>query len=174
MEKRQKILLGLLGLTILVALYVQFGMGGPGAKPGEANATGTAGMLAAKQAADQAKLTPLEAYKLEILAANATANPFYDGRGSLTAEDDQGGGKGEGPVYSGFIQSGRRVFAVIDGIEYAAGDQLADESYRVKSIERSLVVLERTDGSTGRKFTKRVSLVENDADKIRIRVVKKR
>jgi hypothetical protein len=41
-------------------------------------------------------------------------------------------------------------------------------------VDKNFVMLERTDGSTGRKLTRRVPLVEDDMDKIRIRVVKKR
>jgi len=63
---------------------------------------------------------------------------------------------------------------VLNGVEYARGDALAEGGYSVQSIDKNLVVLERTDGSTGRKLTKRVPLVEDDTDKIRIRVVKKR
>lgn len=168
MEKRQKILLGLLGLTIAVALYMQFAAPVPPAGPAQpapgAGAPGVPGL-------DQVRLSAADAYRLELLAQNATGNPFYGGQGILTAEEP--GGQGEGPVYSGFIQAGKKVFAVLDGIEYAAGDELADGGYRVKSIDKTLVVLERTDGSTGRKTSRSVPLVESEADKIRIRVVKK-
>lgn len=167
MERRQKILLGVMGLTILVALYMQFATGGPAPKDAPKPAAGQA-----LPGAEQLKLAPAEAYRLELLAQNATSNPFYQGLGVLTAEEPSG--QGEGPVYSGFIQAGRRAFAVLDGIEYAPGDELADGGWKVKSIDKALVVLERTDGSTGRRVTRSVPLVESEADKIRIRVVKKR
>lgn len=167
MERRQKILLGVMGLTILVALYMQFGMDAPAVQ--EAAKPAGAAVL---PGAEQLRLAPAESYRLEVLAQNATRNPFYQGLGVLTAEEPSG--QGEGPVYSGFIQAGKRAFAVLDGIEYGPGDELADGGWKVKSIDRALVVLERTDGSTGRKVTKSVPLVESDADKIRIRVVKKR
>lgn len=172
MEKRQKILLGLMGLTIAVALYMQLSADPPAQAPKAPQAAGAPQAPdAALLAASQARLSPQDAYRLELLAQNATANPFYEGQGVLTSEEP--GGQGEGPVYSGYIQAGKRVFAVLDGIEYAAGDELAEGGYRVKSIEKTLVVLERTDGSTGRKTTRSVPLVESEADKIRIRVVKK-
>lgn len=172
MEKRQKILLGLLGLTIAVALYMQFAAPVPPAGPPAGPAQQAPGAAApGVPGLDQVRLSAADAYRLELLAQNATGNPFYGGQGILTAEEP--GGQGEGPVYSGFIQAGKKVFAVLDGIEYAAGDELADGGYRVKSIDKTLVVLERTDGSTGRKTSRSVPLVESEADKIRIRVVKK-
>lgn len=167
MERRQKILLGVMGVTVLAGLYMQFATGGPApaVDPKPAAAVALPG-------ADQLKLAPAESYRLEVLAQNATSNPFYKGLGVLTAEEPSG--QGEGPVYSGFIQAGKRAFAVLDGIEYGPGDELAEGGWKVKGIDRSFVALERTDGSTGRKVAKNVPLVESDADKIRIRVVKKR
>lgn len=167
MERRQKILLGVMGLTVLVALYMQFAMDAPAPKEAPKPASGQA-----LPGADQFRLTPAEDYRLAVLAQNATANPFYQGLGVLTAEEPAG--QGDGPVYSGFIQAGKRAFAVLDGIEYGPGDELAEGGWKVKSIDKALVVLERTDGSTGRKVSKSVPLVESEADKIRIRVVKKR
>lgn len=167
MEKRQKILLGVMALTILVALYMQFAVDAPAPKQAPKPAEGQA-----LPGAEQLRLAPADSYRLEVLAQNATNNPFYMGQGVLTADDPTG--QGEGPVYSGFIQAGKRAFAVLDGIEYGPGDELADGGWKVKSIDRALVVLERTDGSTGRKVTKSVPLVESEADKIRIRVVKKK
>ncbi len=167
MEKRQKILLGVMALTILVALYMQFGTDSP-APAGAPQAAGGQPL----PGADQFRLAPAESYRLEVLAQNATTDPFYRGLGVLTAEEPSG--QGEGPVYSGFIQAGKRAFAVLDGIEYGPGDELADGGWKVKSIDKALVLLERTDGSTGRKVTRSVPLVESETDKIRIRVVKKR
>jgi hypothetical protein len=115
-------------------------------------------------------------YKLGLLADNSTQNPFFEGRGVLTLEEgDESAGAGEpAPVYSGYIRAGKRAFAVIDGIEYASGDQLAESDYRLQSIDKSAVVLERTDATSGRKMTRRIPLVEDATDNIRIRVVKRR
>lgn len=126
----------------------------------------------------QAKLPGDLAYRIALLADNATQNPFYGEGGALSQDDDRSLGAGQGAsgglVYSGYMKVGQKVYAVINGMEYARGDELAEGGYVVQGIDKTNVLLERTDGSTGRKFIKRVPLVEDDTDKIRIRVVKKR
>ena len=134
----------------------------PGAAPGAAP-TGASKVMVDEVAKnmDKARLTPQQAYRLGLLTDNATGNPFYGGQGGISLEDDRG-------------MDGNKLFAVINGVEYAIGDELAEGDYRVQGIDKNFVVLERTDGSTGRRLTRRVPLVEDDTDKIRIRVVKKR
>jgi len=172
MEKRERILLGVMAATLLAAggMYLS-GPSQPAAPAGRA-ALAAVGMGEMVKSVEQSKLTPEQTYRLTLLAQNATGDPFYGGASGITQDDPQGAS--EEQVYSGFIKVGQRVLAVINGIEYACGDKLAEGGYVVQSIDKNAVVLERADGSTGRKYTKRVPLVEDDADKIRIRVVKKR
>lgn len=182
MQKRQRILLGLMGLTIAVALAMQ--ATGPSVPekpaPGSAGSPGLPGLPGTpdnlQQLLEQVRASTGDLYKLGLMADNSTQNPFYEGRGVIAMEEDGGlGAPGEAEfVYSGYIQAGKKAFAVIDGIEYAKGDQLADSVYKVDSIEKDAVVLERTDGTTGRKLTRRIPLVEDVTDTIRIRVVKRR
>jgi len=171
MEKREKIMLGFMAATLVAAGGMYFSS--PSTPPGPAGqAAPVVNMDDVGKSVEQAKLTPEQSYRLTLLAQNATGDPFYGGASGLTQDDPQGGSDEQ--VYSGFIKVGQRVLAVINGIEYACGDKLADGGYVVQAIDKSAVVLERTDSSNGRKYTKRVPLVEDDADKIRIRVVKKR
>jgi hypothetical protein len=150
---------------------------GPEAKPGTTGVS-KALMDEVSKGVDQARLSPQQVYRIGLVVDNATGNPFYGGSGGIALEEDRGlGGLGGGAaefVYSGYMKLGNKLFAVINGVEYASGDELAEGGYRVQGIDKTFVVLERTDGSTGRKLTRRVPLVEDDTDKIRIRVVKKR
>ncbi|OGR34347.1 MAG: hypothetical protein A2051_01105 [Desulfovibrionales bacterium GWA2_65_9] len=178
MQKREKQLLGVMAVALMVGAYMY--VSAPG-KPAPAPvATGASKVVVDEvaKAMDQARLTPQQAYRLGLLADNATGNPFYGGSGGISLEEDRslGGPGAEGPefVYSGYMKLGKKLFAVLNGVEYAIGDELAEGGYRVQGIDRNFVILERTDGSTGRKLTRRVPLVEDDTDKIRIRVVKKR
>jgi hypothetical protein len=177
MQKREKQLLGVMAVVLLVGAYMTFSAPG---KPAPGSAAPGASKVVVDEATksmDQARLTPQQAYRLDLLTSNATANPFYGGVGGISLEEDRGlGGPGGGAefVYSGYMKLGTKLFAVLNGVEYASGDELAEGGYRVQSIDKNFVVLERTDGSTGRKLTRRVPLVEDDTDKIRIRVVKKR
>ena len=54
--------------------------------------------------------------------------------------------------YTGFMQMGDKRFAIINGFEYAPGDQLQEGGYKVSSVTPSKVVIVSTDGSN-RKFT---------------------
>lgn len=177
MEKREKLLLGVLAATLAVAGAMHFASpSAPMATAGPASVQ--LNMDEMTKAVEQAKLPAEKAYRIAILADNATGDPFYGGQGGLSQEENQGQAAGQGGaaeiVYSGYIKIGQKIFAVLNGVEYARGDELADGGYAVQAIDKNSVLLERTDGSTGRKFTKRVPLVEDDTDKIRIRVVKKR
>ena len=50
-------------------------------------------------------------------------------------------------TYTGFMQMGDKKFAIINGFEYAPGDQLQEGGYRVSSIMPNQVVVVSTDGS---------------------------
>jgi hypothetical protein len=173
MEKREKILLGVLAATLVVAGGLHFSTPDTGTGPGGA-ASAPLNLDEVAGAVEQARLTPQLAYRIELLADNATGDPFYGGQGGLLQDESQDGQGDAEYVYSGYIKIGQKIFAVINGVEYAQGDELAEGGYLVQAIDKNSVLLERTDGSSGRKFTRRVPLVEDDTDKIRIRVVKKR
>ncbi|MBW2436999.1 MAG: hypothetical protein JRF29_06960 [Deltaproteobacteria bacterium] len=54
-------------------------------------------------------------------------------------------------TYTGFMQMGDKRFAIINGFEYAPGDQLLEGGYKVSSVTPSKVVIVSTDGSN-KKF----------------------
>jgi hypothetical protein len=176
MQKREKQLLGVMAAALVVGAYMYVSAPGQKAADGPA-ATGASKVVVDEVAKsmDKARLTPQQSYRLGLLMDNATGNPFFTGAGGIALEEDLGqGGEGAEFVYSGYMKLGKKLFAVVNGIEYAIGDELAEGGYLVKNIDKNFVILERTDGSMGRKLTRRVPLVEDDTDKIRIRVVKKR
>ena len=49
--------------------------------------------------------------------------------------------------YTGFMQMGDKKFAIIDGLEYAAGDELVQGGFKVRSITPRQVVIVSTDRS---------------------------
>jgi len=170
MEKREKVLLGLVAATALAAGITL--LSGPSRPPVASAPASAAGLDDVVRDMERAKLTPELTYRLSVLTQSTTVDPFY-GRVSAIAQDNASQG-GDEMVYSGYMKIGNKLFAVIDGIEYACGDRLADGDYVLSAIERNAVLLERTDSASGRKYTKRIPLVEDDADKIRVRVVKQR
>ena len=178
MQKREKQLLGVMALVVVVAGYML--LSSPGAPVPQTKAPGASKALMDEvtKSVGQAKLSPEQAYRIGLLVEPPPGNPFYEGGGGISMDEDRGleGAGGAAPefVYSGYMKLGQKLYAVVNGVEYARGDELAEGGYRVQGIDKNFVVLERTDGSTGRKLTRRVPLVEDDTDKIRIRVVKKR
>lgn len=52
-------------------------------------------------------------------------------------------------AYTGYIETGRKIMAIINGIEYSVGDTLDIGGYTVKSISPERVVIEKiADGSS--------------------------
>ena len=49
--------------------------------------------------------------------------------------------------YTGFMQMGDKKFAIIDGFEYAVGDELEQGGFVVRSINPRQVVIVSTDRS---------------------------
>ncbi len=176
MQKREKQLLGVMAVVLMVGAYMYASEPGKPAPGVVATGAGKVMVDDVVKNIDQSKLTGVQVYRLGLLLDNATGDPFYGGQGAASLGDDssQAAGDGQEFVYSGYLKLGYKLFAVVNGVEYAVGDELAEGGFRVQAIDKNFVVLERTDGSTGRKLTRRVPLVEDDMDKIRIRVVKKR
>ena len=52
--------------------------------------------------------------------------------------------------YTGFMRMGDKAFAIINGMEYGAGDQLEQGGYLVRSITPSQVIIVSTRDSTKR------------------------
>jgi hypothetical protein len=52
--------------------------------------------------------------------------------------------------YTGFMRMGDKTFAIINGMEYSAGDQLEQGGYLVRSITPSQVIIVSTRDSTKR------------------------
>jgi hypothetical protein len=51
-------------------------------------------------------------------------------------------------IYSGYVDSGRKKLAIVNGIEYSAGEKLEMEGYVLKQITKSKVVISnRNTGS---------------------------
>lgn len=46
-------------------------------------------------------------------------------------------------AYTGYLDSGRRKVAIINGVEYIAGEPLVEEGYVLRTIDKSKVVIEK-------------------------------
>ena len=84
-----------------------------------------------------------------LIAAELTDRPKQD------IEQQKKVTQASGPrpniAYTGFMQMGDRRLAIINGMEYASGDQLAGGGYIVSSITPTRVIIVSTDAAK-RKF----------------------
>ncbi|MFO7570646.1 MAG: hypothetical protein R6W75_12700 [Smithellaceae bacterium] len=85
-----------------------------------------------------------DAYTARRAEADWPASPFWDRtsyREWSAGGRDAAGGAAVKIIYSGFVDAGNRKMAVINGWEYAVGEQLELEGYVLKNITPSRVVI---------------------------------
>ena len=155
LNTRQIVILAVMALAILYAAYEilgpRLGMKGP-AKQAATTAdiqkfvTDTTAGMAAEAAGE------LEVYAAVRAETPWGRDPFMD-RGVYTeyASLQEGimknkaatAGKAITFAYTGYLDSGRRRVAIINGVEYIAGEPLVEEGYVLRAIDKSKVVIEK-------------------------------
>lgn len=162
MTRREKIIVGAMAAAVLYAGYVWFFSGGEVAANGRQTSVDRGQLESIIKQTDKAvadgRPSDLELYKIAQAEEEWTADPFYkrpdrpESAASEKTADD-------GPQvlkrdfrYSGYVAMGKRRLAVINGMEYAVGEQLEDEGYFVVEISPKRVIIEhRVNGAaTGR------------------------
>lgn len=142
MTRREKIILAATGAVAVVGLVVLLGGKGspppvPSAGPGLAGEAAQATTMlktiqdTAMGGAEVAVLTAIDK-KWRVAA-------FYD---KPLAGHEVAAKPASLPRYSGFVELGSGKLAVIDGMEYQAGDSLESGGYKVVSVTPDQVVLE--------------------------------
>lgn len=182
MATRQKILIGVL---IAVALYgastLLFQGGGPPPGP---QRTSEQEQARFKQTVDNVvkeigknQMSKADLYRVSSAVRDWGAAPFYQ---STRAFSFVGVGKDEFTrsfegtelSYSGYLEYGPARIAVINGIEYAVGDELASGDLRVAEIGKDSVTLERAADKadkadkTGKAVRIKIPLAEDKLEKI--------
>jgi hypothetical protein len=151
MSVREKIVVALMLLTVSYGLYSWLSPGAP-APGGTEKASGASQQIEAlvanlAQTFDQSNTLEHDRLLLERAEEAWTARLFLEkafGAASLEAVSStgEGGAPGEAAlVYSGYIAVGARQVAVINGIEYEAGDQLDQSALVLRRIQPDLVTL---------------------------------
>lgn len=176
MKKSEKILLSVLGVVVLWAAYILFFEEPPvKVAPTAQNQSGEfEGIVAALQASlDEGQLTDIEAYKVDLAKQGLGGGPFYASTAQFYFAGGDGlDGDGENAlVYSGYLKVGKASFAIINGIEYAVGDELATGGFRLVQITHGYVVVERREPSTGRAFKRQIPLAEDNVDDVTLKAV---
>ena len=84
-------------------------------------------------------------YLISKAESNWQRDPFVvytsDQNDQIVLDDTSATDKIPTLTYTGFIQAGKKVLAVVNGMEYAIGEMLTDVGYKVSGITPTRVVL---------------------------------
>jgi hypothetical protein len=144
LKTREKIIIGIAALGVLYAGYVYL------IEPAmnKTKTTDKKQEISAPAPVNSVKndvIKDADAGRQEYIIARAEANwkknPFVDRKSSSYKEwasiqraaAASSGGAGK-IVYSGYVDAGTKKIAIIDGLEYQAGDQLEMEGYVLKQV----------------------------------------
>jgi hypothetical protein len=165
MSNREKIIVGIMLLTVVYGVYVLFFEGKGGSS---SSMTSTASVSATKQLenlnafitkvaeASQAGLSKEDKYIISRAESAWKQDPLTTVELTDRPEDElkrqqqqviQTTGPQLDVSYTGFMQMGDKKFAIIDGFEYAVGDELERGGFIVRSINPRQVVVVSTDRS---------------------------
>ncbi|MDH4012102.1 MAG: general secretion pathway protein GspB [Desulfobacterales bacterium] len=162
MSNREKIIVGLMLLTVAYGIYALFfeGKGKSSTTPTAVSATKQLENLNAfitKVAeASRAGLSKEDKYIISRAESAWKQDPLTTVELTDRPEDEINRQKKQiiqttGPQlnvsYTGFMQMGDKKFAIVDGLEYTAGDELVQGGFKVRSITPRQVVIVSTDRS---------------------------
>jgi len=151
LEKRQIIILGVAVLFVLYAVYELF-IAGPATKKAK---TETQPVKIESFVNDMnSNIIKYQVAGSEVHIAKRAEtdwgkNPFWD---QASYREFVGNEAGSGSVakiiYSGYVDTGGKQLAIINGVEYEAGEKLEMEGYVLKSVSpsRVLIINRNTDG----------------------------
>lgn len=143
LNKRQIIILAIAALFVVYAAY-EYLIAGPAAKKAKAVANpAQINTFVSDIQSDLIKdiTAGVDAYIISMAEKDWQRNPFWE-RSSYKEWAAREGGTGSGKIiYSGYVDSGKKKLAVINGLEYRIGEQLEMEGYVLKNITPLKVIL---------------------------------
>ncbi len=147
MNKREKIIVALMVVVILIAL-ISF-VPSPFSGKADVSSSSQARLtelreLTTKISEEMSKedLTKTEKLILELADTAWSKDPFIGKSLAAAAESGQGQARDSNFSYTGFIDTGTKRLAVINGMEYEVGEMLQSGGYIVSAIAPGVVVLE--------------------------------
>jgi hypothetical protein len=166
MTQREKIIVGLMLLTVAYGIYALFFEGKGSSTSTEPASVSSAVQLENLNAfitkvaeASKAGLSKEDKYIISRAETEWKQDPLITAELTERPQDEikkqqqviQAASPRPNIAYTGFMQMGDKRFAIINGFEYAPGDQLLEGGYKVSSVTPSKVVIVSTDGSN-KKF----------------------
>ena len=159
MSKREKIILIIMALTVVYGFYALFlenptpnrdRFASSGSKLDEFNK-----FITNVAALTKGGLTEEDAYIIERIPIKWTKDPLLNTRQSFDFKPDEEKKDTAvellGITYSGYLKMGSRSLAIINGIEYEAGDELPESGHIVEKILADKVIIVTRGGQ--RKIT---------------------
>ena len=162
MTQREKIIAGLMLLTVAYGIYALFFEGKGNSTSTEPASVSSAVQLENLNAfitkvaeASKAGLSKEDNYIISRAETEWKQDPLITAELTDRPQDEinkqqqviQAASPRHNITYTGFMQMGDKRFAIINGFEYAPGDQLLEGGYKVSSVAPSKVVIVSTDGS---------------------------
>lgn len=98
------------------------------------------------QMLDKAPMSESERYRVELLRREKLVSPFYAADTEFFFPGAGGTAEGEALRYKGYVRLGDKLLAVINGVEYAVGEEVEASGYVVAAIQQNFVELARGEG----------------------------
>lgn len=154
MSKREKIILIIMALTVIYGFYALF-LENPTPRKNELTASGSTldefnKFITKVAALTKGGLSTEDSYIIERIPVKWTKDPLLNTRQSFDFKPDEE--KEDitpeklGISYSGFIKMGKKSLAIINGLEYEAGEELPDSGHIVDQIYSNKVIIVTSDG----------------------------
>jgi hypothetical protein len=156
LDKRQMIILGVMGIAILYAAFDFLVPKKSASAPDMAKKTEELSTFVTDLSAGLGKDTTKSLNTLIFSRAEKewTQDPFLDAKSYKAWSTAKAPVKGAGApksefAYSGYLDTGRKRMAIINGIEYSEGENLDMKGYALKTVSPTRVVIEnRETGAT--------------------------
>jgi hypothetical protein len=144
LEKREIVILVIAALFVLYAVYAYFIAAPAGKKVKSSAGSVKIETFASEIANDLSKnnISDFDKYVVKRAGIDNRNNPFLkkDLYRAWLGKDDKGGVVAK-LIYSGYVDSKKNIIAIINGVEYRAGEKLVEEGYVLKRITSSKVLI---------------------------------
>ena len=152
MTTREKIILALACLTLIFGVYQLFLAGSKNGPVPSKSETSTELAQFIQQVSDQVKQTALSVTDKYVIAHSSLPwanNPFLEslnllsGKGAKQVETTKDQWHRPQWKYSGYVSLGAKKLAIINGVEYEAGEMLLEKEYYLRKIESDHIEIVR-------------------------------
>jgi hypothetical protein len=145
LNKRQIIILVLMGMFVIYGAYIIFFAPPAGEKTQQAKYKNTPLSGNMVTILTSSPLDKIDGYIIARAEAGWQKSPFWDKNiyKQWAVKDETKSAQPEAKiVYSGYVDAGKKKMAIINGIEYTEGEKLEVEGYVLKSIRPAKIKVE--------------------------------